>query len=80
MPIFVAKDYEGYTESVVLAENEKLAHAYWQGTDVTACSVDRFSEQALSNHPTGVLPIVKTKVKQVYNLKDNSKVRVILKG
>lgn len=61
MPIFVAKTYFGKVESVVLADNLKLANAYWQGQDIYPHSIDERSEADLKYHPTGVLPIVTTK-------------------
>lgn len=31
MPIYIAKDYDGNIESVVLAKSYDLAYAFWQG-------------------------------------------------
>lgn len=61
MPIFIAKTYNGLVESVVLARNYELAQAYWQGLGVMANSVTEHDESELENHPTGVLPLVRTK-------------------
>ena len=61
MPIFVAKTHGGLAESVVLARNYELAQAYWQGKDVMAHSIEERNESDLEGHPTGVLPIVKTR-------------------
>jgi len=61
MPIFIAKTYKGEVESVVLAKSLALAQAYWQGMGIMAHSVVERNETDLENHPTGVLPIVKTK-------------------
>ena len=60
MPIFIAKNYDNKVESVVLARNYDLAQAYWQGKDIIAHSVTERDENDLKDHPTGVLPIVKT--------------------
>jgi len=62
MPIFIAKNYDGRVESIVLAKNEDLANAYWQGMNIFAHSTDVKSEEDLEDHPTGVLPILKTKI------------------
>lgn len=61
MPLFIAKTYNGSIESVVLAKNYALAQAYWQGSGVVAHTVREISQADLENHPTGVLPIVKTR-------------------
>ena len=65
MPIFIAKDYDGFIESVVLARSYELANAYWQGLGIYPHSTDTRIEQDLKEHPTGVLPIVKTKKKVI---------------
>jgi len=62
MPIFIAKTYEGKVESVVLAKSYELANAYWQGQGIVAHSITERNESDLEDHPTGVLPIVKTKL------------------
>ena len=61
MPIFIAKTYNGSIESVVLAKSYALAQAFWQGQGVVAHSITERSEADLESHPTGVLPIVKTR-------------------
>ncbi len=66
MPIYVAKNYDGYVVSVVLAKNYELANAFWQGQEIYPHSVDiRIEEKDLKDHPTGVLPIVRTREKVV---------------
>jgi len=65
MPIFVAKNCDGFVESVVLARSYELAQAFWQGLGIYPHSVDTRIEQDLKEHPTGVLPIVKTKKKVI---------------
>lgn len=61
MPIFIAKTYDGLVESVVLAKNYELATAYWQGQGIFAHSVDQRADKDLDGHPTGVMPIVRTR-------------------
>ena len=61
MPIFIAKTYEGFVESIVLAKSQQLANVYWQGQNIYPHSVTEKTEEDLRDHPTGVLPIVRTK-------------------
>lgn len=61
MPIFIAKSYNGLVESVVLAKSYALAQAYWQGSSIVPHTVSERNESDLEGHPTGVLPIVKTR-------------------
>lgn len=65
MPIFVAKNFDGFVESVVLARSYHLAHAFWQGLGIIPHSTETRTEEDLKDHPTGVLPIVKTEKKQI---------------
>ena len=67
MPVYVSKDYEGKVESVVLAKSRELAVAYWQGQRIYSHSVEELTADDLKNHPTGVLPILKTKDKEFYH-------------
>jgi hypothetical protein len=62
MPVYIAKNYEGTPLDVVFAVNEQLATAYWHGKGVTPHSTQTVSDANLQDHPTGVLPIVSTKV------------------
>lgn len=78
MPIFTAKTYDGSIESVVLAKSYALAQAYWQGKGVMASSVDEKNETDLENHPTGVLPIVKTKEIYASRFGGNSKTYLVI--
>lgn len=65
MSVFIAKNYDGKTESIVLAACEELAQAYWQGKDIYPHSITEFSEKSLEDHPTGVLPILATVKKNI---------------
>ncbi len=60
MPIFIAKTYDGYIESVVLAKNEDLASAFWQGKGIYAHSIRVVCEEDIDDHITGIMPIVNT--------------------
>jgi len=65
MPIYIAKNYDGYVESVVLARSYELAQAFWQGLGIYPHSIDIRNEVDLKDHITGVMPIVKTKKKTI---------------
>lgn len=65
MPIYVAYDYEGYPEDIVLAKSKELANVYWQGKEVYAHSIREINEHELIDHITGVLPIMSTKETKV---------------
>jgi len=65
MPVYVAKDYDGYPIDVVLTQSEQLAHAYWHGKGVVAHSVSILSDNDLADHPTGVLPILSTRETEI---------------
>lgn len=70
MPIFIGKNYDGYVESIVLAKSYELVQAFWQGQGQFPHSVYQLEEGQLKDHPTGVLPILKTKVQTIrpYNI------------
>lgn len=70
MPIYVAYHYNGKPIDVVLAAKRELAIAYWHGKDVIPHSTREISDQDLNGHPTGVLPIMSAKEKEIY--KDGS--------
>lgn len=77
MPIYVAKDYSGKIESVVLARSRELAVAYWHGQDVYPHSTEELTDENLNGHPTGVLPVLKTKDKEFYHNGKFIKLKVI---
>lgn len=60
MPIFIAKDFDGFTIDIVLAKSYELAQVYWQGKGIVSHSIERKCESHLDNHSTGVLPILET--------------------
>ncbi len=79
MPIYIAKDYNGKVEGVVLAKNEDFANVFWQGKGIVPHSIVSFSEGILDNHITGVLPIVHTKLKNTNHLKNDQLIRIVCK-
>lgn len=66
MPIFIAKTHDGKVQSVVLARSRELAVAYWHGQDTQPFSITERTDNDLIIHPTGVLPILNTKEKEIY--------------
>lgn len=56
--IYVAKN-GGVIVSIVRAESEKLANAYWHGQGLFPHSVEVVPELP-QDHPTGVIPILST--------------------
>ena len=62
----MAKDFDGYSESIVLAKNRDLANAFWHGGDIYPHHVDEFGSSCLENHPTGVIPLLKTSRKKLH--------------
>ena len=79
MPIYIAKEFNGEVESIVLAKSIELANAYWQGKNIYAHSIDIKEEADLDDHPTGVLPIVSTVKKEFYVNGKHRKYRLIPK-
>jgi len=66
MPVFIAKDSNGKVENIVLAKSLELATAYWQGRDVWPISVIELSDDHLREHATGVLPVLNTRLSEIY--------------
>jgi hypothetical protein len=60
--IFIAYNRRGHICSIVAARSRELAEAYWQGADVDAITVKSLEEDftSLDEHPTGVIPVLKT--------------------
>ena len=65
MPVYVAYNYKGIPIDVVFAMNDQLATAYWHGKDVIPHNMRQLSDANLKDHPTGVLPIVTTKTRNI---------------
>ena len=80
MPLYIATDFDGKIENIVLALNQELANAYWQGKGIYAHHIDVRDETDLDEHPTGVLPIVSTIEKEFYIDGKHRKYRLITKN
>lgn len=79
MPIYIAKTYDEFVESIVLADSYELAQAYWQGKNVAAYTIDTRTEEDLTDHPTGVLPILNTTRKRIPSSGPDSKEYLLVK-
>jgi hypothetical protein len=66
MPVFVAKDYEGYVVDIVLTKSKELAVIYWQGKKITPHTIRSFKDSDLEGHPTGLLPIMSSVTRDHY--------------
>lgn len=68
--VIIAYNYEGKVISIVNAKSEEIANAYWHGAGLIVYShrnIDNPDEfTPLSEHPTGVYPILKTKEIELY--------------
>ena len=62
--IFIAYNHDGLPVSIVSSKSEDLAKAFWHGGGIDAFSVkclenpEHFTQ--LNDHPTGVIPILRT--------------------
>lgn len=62
---FIAYNHQGQIVSIVVAKSKELAMAYWQGSNIgipasSKCVEDENDFTPLSEHVTGVFPILKT--------------------
>lgn len=80
MKVCIASDYQGLIESIVMADDMKLAHIYWQGAGVHAHSTREIDMEHMVHHPTGVLPILKTKEVIGRGIANNPTYRKVCKG
>jgi len=78
--LYVAKDYNGYIVGIVIAENERSANAYWQGQGITPHTIRHRTMEIDDFHPSGVIPILKTREKKINSLTSNRAEVVMLKG
>lgn len=68
--IYIAYNHDGIITSIVSAKSKELALAYWQGTKdglphESKCLETDFTP--LSEHPTGVMPVLITKTINIGN-------------
>ena len=60
--IFIAKDYEGSTISIVNAKSKEIALAFWAGKDIyptNILSIDNFADFAdINKNPCGVYELI----------------------
>lgn len=77
MPFYIAQEYGDQIVGCVLAENEKLANAYFQGQDIYPHHYRILSEDDLINHPTGVIPVFKVQHLKSWEVGDSGVDRAI---
>ena len=60
MPIYIAKNYKGQPESIILADNYELAAAYFLGKGIHEYTMSTITESDLDDQATGILPLLST--------------------
>ncbi len=74
--VFIAYNHEGYITSIISAKSEELAKAWWHGAEVdvhtSKCLENPANFTPLDQHPTGVIPLLKTDVKNLSSFGGNS--------
>lgn len=72
--IIIAYNELNVITSIVAAKSKELAVVYFQGANINAFCVKCLEEDftPLSEHPTGVIPILKTTVRELkdWNMRD----------
>lgn len=80
--IFIAYNHDGYITSILSAKSESLALAYWQGANIEVfthkCLENPEDFTPLSEHPTGVIRILKTKQETLSGFGQNFKKYLIV--
>lgn len=76
--VIIAYNYEGKVISIVNAVSLQIANAYWQGVGLPVNSTKTLDDASgdfipLSDHPTGVYPILKTEEVDGYHLNQFNK-------
>ena len=68
--IFIAYDNNEFVLSIVNAKSKELAVAYWHGLGLLPYFIKSLDKDfvSLDKHPTGVIPILKTKSVNVSSL------------
>jgi hypothetical protein len=79
----IAYNGMGEITSIVSAKSKELAQVYFQGAGIDAHTVKSVEEDfpSLSEHPTGVMPLLKTEVKELksWSMADYKKFVVVTK-
>jgi hypothetical protein len=77
--VVIAYNYNGKVIAVVNAISVELAQAFWQGRGVVPHIIKTLKNDftPLSEHPTGVYPIVETLEIVVGSLRDDAKILCI---
>lgn len=73
MPVYVASNHDSNPIGIVVARSMDLATAFWHGQGLVPYSVREITANDLSGHPTGVLPILRTKVVTGYEVSNFKK-------
>jgi hypothetical protein len=78
--ILIAYNQKGYVISIVVTKSMDLANAYWQGAGIFPHSIKNVDDPnhfiPLSEHTTGVYPILKTDEFKPDPIKDITYIRV----
>ena len=62
--IIIGYNYDGYVISIVNAKSEEFAYTYWQGQGTPIHSHVVLDVNAINDHLTGVIPILRTEEKE----------------
>lgn len=80
--VFIAYDHNGYVTSIVSAKSEELAKAWWHGAGVDVYTSKNLENVAnftpLDQHPTGVIPLLKTETKNLSSFGGNTNKYVVV--
>lgn len=73
--IFIGKNYDGKVISIISAQDERSANAYWQGKDIFPHSITRFDmNEERENEQAGfVTPLLETKEVDAYHFRNSDK-------
>jgi len=80
MPIYIARDQNNIPIGAVLSENKKLANAYWQGIGLHPHNVSVYTEDDLDNHPTGVIPLIKSSKQRLSGFGESSETYYVIES
>lgn len=66
---FIAYNYNGIVQSIVVAQSESLAMAFWQGRGIIPQSVECVERDfsPIEEHSIGVFPILETEERELRN-------------